>query len=58
MLNTTAMAIWDLMDGHRTLREIAEEIANICEVDVAIIQDDVSAQVGSFYNLGFVEEVM
>jgi len=52
------MAIWDLMDGHRTLREIAEEIANICEVDVAIIQDDVSAQVGSFYNLGFVEEVM
>ncbi len=55
--NTTAMAIWDLLDGQRTAQQIAQEIAKVCEVDVAAIKDDIYGQLAAFQELGLVEEV-
>jgi hypothetical protein len=51
--NTTAMAIWDLIDGQRT----AQEIANVCEVEFETIKDDIYGQLAAFQELGLVEEV-
>jgi hypothetical protein len=55
--NTTAMAIWDLIDGSRTAQEITQEIADVCEVDFDAIKDDIYGQLAAFQELGLVEEV-
>lgn len=55
--NTTTMAIWDLLDGHRTAQDITQEIANVCEVEFETIKDDIYGQLAAFQELGLVEEV-
>lgn len=55
--NTTAMAIWDLLDGQRTAQQIIQEIANVCEVEFETIKDDIYDQLAAFQELGLVEEV-
>lgn len=55
--NTTAMAIWDLIDGSRTAQQITQEIANVCEVEFDTIKDDIYGQLAAFQELGLVEEV-
>lgn len=55
--NATSMAIIDLLDGQRTAQQIAQEIANVCEVDVEAIKDDIYGQLAAFQKLGLVEEV-
>lgn len=55
--NTTAMAIWDLLDGQRTVQQIAQEIANVCEVEFEAIKDDIYGQLAAFQELGLVEEI-
>ncbi len=55
--NTTTMAIWDLIDGKRTAQEIAQEIANVCEVKLEDIEEDIYKQLATLKELGFVEEV-
>ncbi len=57
IVNPTAMAIWDLLDGQRTAQQIAQEIANVCEVDFEAIKDDIYGQLAAFQELGLVEEV-
>jgi hypothetical protein len=54
--NTTAMAIWDLLNGRRTSLEIAQEIANACGVKIEEVETDVYNQLTKFMELGFVEE--
>lgn len=55
--NTTAMAIWDLLDGQRTAEQITQEIADVCEVEFETIKDDIYGQLAAFQELGLVEEV-
>ncbi|MCI5147191.1 MAG: SPASM domain-containing protein, partial [Candidatus Electrothrix sp. AR3] len=57
VLNSTGMAIWDLIDGQRTAQEITQEIANVCEVESETIKDDIYGQLAAFQELGLVEEV-
>lgn len=56
-LNSMGMAIWDLINGHRTAQQIAQEIANVCEVEFDTIKDDIYGQLAAFQKLGLVEEV-
>jgi uncharacterized protein len=51
--NVTTMSIWDLVDGERTAKGIAAEIAEACGVEVEEIQDDIFKQIGSLVELGF-----
>jgi hypothetical protein len=55
--NSTTMAIWDLIDGSRTSKEIAQEITSVGEVNVIEIEDDIYELLASLRKLGFVEEV-
>ncbi len=55
--NSTALAIWDLLDGQRTAQQITQEIANVCEVEFETIKDDIYGQLAAFQELGLVEEV-
>ncbi len=55
--NATTMAIIDLLDGQRTAQQIAQEIANVCEVEFKTIKDDIYGQLAAFQKLGLVEEV-
>jgi uncharacterized protein len=57
IVNATAMAVWDLIDGTRTAQEITQEIANVCEVKFDAIKDDIYNQLTVFQELGLVEEV-
>jgi uncharacterized protein len=57
IVNITTMAIWDLLDGKRTAQQIAQEIANVCEVEFETIKDDIYGQLAAFQELGLVEEV-
>jgi hypothetical protein len=53
--NTTAMAIWDLLDGQRTSLEIAREIANACGVKCDVIETDIYNQLAQFEKLQLIE---
>ena len=56
IVNTSTMAIWDLLDGHRTAQDIAQEIADVCEVDFEGIKNDICNQLATLQELGLVEE--
>jgi hypothetical protein len=45
-LNDTGRAIWNLMDGRRTLREIAVELTNVYNGSLENITRDVAGIVG------------
>jgi len=55
--NSTTMAVWDLIDGNRTSKEIAREIALVGEVNVIEIEDDIYELLASLRKLGFIEDV-
>jgi uncharacterized protein len=55
--NLTTMAIWDLIDGSRTAQEIAQEIANACEVKFEDIEEDIYKQLTSLEELELIDEV-
>lgn len=55
--NTTAMAVWDLIDGKRTAQEIAREIANVCGVEPYEIEDEILHQIILLKELGIIEVV-
>src|ERR1035437_1397663 len=55
--NSTTMAIWDLIDGCRTSKEIAQAIASVGEVNVIEIEDGIYELLASLLKLGFVEKV-
>jgi len=55
--NTIAMAIWDILDGTCTVREIVQEIAGLCMAEPSEIEEDIIQQLAMFKDLGFVEEV-
>jgi hypothetical protein len=54
--NTTAMAIWDLIDGQRTSQEIAQAIAHACGKGLEDIEHDVYAQLKELRDLDLIEE--
>ena len=56
--NTTTMSIWDLIDGRRSAQDIAHEIANACEVNLAVIEADIYKQLSILQQLGLIEEVI
>ncbi len=53
--NITVMAIWDLLDGKRTVCEIIDTIANICDVPTEDIQQDVCDKILTLLELGFIK---
>ena len=53
--NTTAMAIWDLVDGQRTSLEIVQEIALACGVKCEVIENDIYEQLAQFEKLQLIE---
>lgn len=55
--NVTVMAIWSLIDGHCTAKEIANRLASNFDVNVEAIERDIYEQLTLFKELGFVEEV-
>lgn len=57
IVNTTAMAIWQLIDGDRSATKIAQVIASICNVPFDDIKEDIYQQLATFQELGFIEEV-
>jgi hypothetical protein len=52
--NSTTMAVWDLIDGNRTSKEIAQEIASVGEVNLIEIEDDIYKLLASLLKLGFI----
>ncbi len=55
--NATAMIIWELIDGRRSSEDIANEVAEICNIKVEDIESEIYAQLIEFKNLDFVAEV-
>ena len=55
--NISAMAIWDIIDGKNTAKEIAKEIATACNVSLLDIEEDVYNQLTAFQELGLIDEV-
>ena len=53
--NITTMVIWDLIDGKLTSQEIAQIIANICEIPIEEIEKDIYMQIATFKDLCLVE---
>ena len=47
-LNLTASVIWELCDGTRTVEELAEDMACLFEVEVAVVHSDVKRTVTDF----------
>jgi hypothetical protein len=56
IVNTTVMAIWDLLDGKRTSFVIAQEIAAACGVKCEAIEADIYAQLAQFEKLQLIEQ--
>jgi hypothetical protein len=54
--NTTAMAIWDLLDGRRTSQEIAQAIALTCGAKLEEVEFDVYNHLEKLRDLGFIRE--
>lgn len=54
-INPTGGAIWELIDGRRTVAEIAAEVATATGADATIVAADVTAFVEALFGLGFVE---
>jgi uncharacterized protein len=53
--NSVGMAIWDLLDGCRTAKEIAEEIAGACKFPLCDIESDIYEQLSLLYSYKLVE---
>ena len=54
VLNETAAAIWVMLDGRRSERELAEEMALRFEVDAAVARADLSEILGQLAEIGAV----
>lgn len=54
-LNATAAVIWELCDGERTDRQIAEELAGYCGVPVSDVHGDVKETLAQFRDKGLLE---
>jgi len=55
IVNITAMAVWDLIDGNRTVSEIVREVAKVCDVKAEEIEADIYRQLEMFKELRLVE---
>jgi hypothetical protein len=53
--NATTMAIWDLSDGTRTVRQVASEIASLCGKRCSEVENDIIEQIAVFDRLGLLE---
>ncbi len=56
-LNPVAGVIWDLCDGSRNAKEIAEEITNVLTADLSQVEGDVTKTIEEFQSKGLLEEV-
>jgi hypothetical protein len=56
-LNKTGQAIWSILDGKRSLRVIAEELANLYEAQPGEIEQDILGLMQELLKRGIVEEV-
>jgi PqqD family protein of HPr-rel-A system len=54
-LNPTARYIWERCDGHVTVADIAQQLAEAFEVDPRTAADDVAALVAQLYTLEILE---
>ena len=54
-LNITAGAIWCLMNGSRSLGDIADEVSFMTKADRAVVLGDVIRAAGQFARLGLIE---
>jgi hypothetical protein len=56
-LNETGKAIWELLDGHRSLQEVARKLSGKYQAEPEKIQTDVLGLVGELFRRGMVVEV-
>jgi hypothetical protein len=49
------MAVWDLIDGNRTVSEIVREVAKVCDKKAKQIEADIYRQLEMFKELRLVE---
>jgi hypothetical protein len=56
-LNETGKAIWELLDGRRSLHEVARKLAEKYQAEPEKIQTDVLGLVGELFRRGMVVEV-
>ena len=56
-LNETGKAIWELLDGRRSLQEVARELSEKYQAEPEKIQTDVLGLVGELLRRGMVIEV-
>ena len=54
-LNPTARYIWECCDGHVTVTDIAQQLAEAFEVDLQTAADDVAALVAQLHALELLE---
>jgi len=56
-LNVTACQIWQLLDGVKNIKEIAEIIYNEFEADKETIQSDVLSFISQLKDAGLIEKI-
>jgi hypothetical protein len=54
-LNSTASFVWEACNGERSLDDIAAELAEIYEIDLAIARRDVELAVQQFVSCGLLD---
>jgi len=56
-LNPTGQAIWQLLDGKRSIRQVATALAAEFEAPISEIEEDVAGLVDALLDRGFLIEV-
>lgn len=57
VLSPSAVRVWERLDGHTTLAEVADELAGLFDVDRDLIADDVVQLARQLGNLGLLDGV-
>ena len=54
MLNATALAIWELCDGHTNIEEMVSAISELTEMSIGEAREDVTITLATLEGLGLV----
>jgi hypothetical protein len=54
-LNESAMLVWDLIDGHRSVREITAQFGELCGLSPSTALDDASECLARFVDLQVID---
>ena len=54
MLNATALAIWELCDGHTNIEEMTSAISELTDIEIGQARKDVTITLATLEGLGLV----